>query len=246
MTRFAAPFIPLLILGCASVPTGDDAIGSAVTPTLAVPVNAGPASTDARADLSLARPSTEANAPEVGFDLAPEELANAWALRPAAPAEEPRHRSLFTIKGGYYTAQDTDALDDGYILNASWVDFFSKIFAIEAEAGYLDANGKAAGGSTDLWGIPLMVNGRLNFEVWKLDLYGGLGLGTIYYSVSTSGGRDEDGWVAAGDAFLGTGINLGESFVLGLEGKYYITDKVGALDGGLDAFALMLTFGFAR
>jgi hypothetical protein len=92
-----------------------------------------------------------------------------------------------------------------------------------------------------------MLNGRLNFPVSALDLYGGLGVGSIYYDVNSSGGGlSHDGWVLAGDAFLGADVHLGDAFLLGLEGKYYLTDKVTVLDGGLDAFALMLTVGFHR
>lgn len=163
-----------------------------------------------------------------------------------APAPPPFHRSRFTLKGGYYSVEDTDHLDDGYIIQGSWLNFFSPNFGTELELGYLEADGKTAGIDTDLWGIPFMFNARLSLPVKMLELYGGAGIGSIFYSFSLDPGSDHDGWVAAADTFLGATLTLKSGVVLGIEGKYYFTESVHSLDGGLDAYAAMLTLGFAR
>src|SRR6185503_21121911 len=126
------------------------------------------------------------------------------------PAEgESLHGSRFTLKGGYYGSSE-DAIDDGYIVNASWTRFLNKLFAVELEIGYIDADGSDAGVDTDVWSVPIMLNGRLNVPVWILEAYGGLGIGTFYYNAEASGAvnDDDDGFLWGGDAFLGASINL--------------------------------------
>jgi hypothetical protein len=91
-----------------------------------------------------------------------------------------------------------------------------------------------------------MLNARLSIPVKSIELYGGAGLGSIYYDVSVQPGVDASGWVAAADTFLGATLTLKNRIVLGIEGKYYFTDTAHSLDGGLDAYAAMLTVGFAR
>jgi hypothetical protein len=167
----------------------------------------------------------------------------------AAPAqEESLHSSRFTIKGGYYSSEE-DALDDGFIFNLSWMTFTSKMFATEFEIGYIDADGSDGGTDSEMWSIPVMVNGRLNLKVWVLDLYGGLGIGGFYNHLESDTGnshKSTESCLFGGNAFLGATINLADAVALGLEGKYYITDEVSSFDTSLDAFALMLTLGFSR
>lgn len=157
------------------------------------------------------------------------------------------HGSRFTIKGGYYGSSE-DALDDGFIGALSWMRFMSNWLAIEFEVGYLDADGDEGGIETEVWGAPIMVNGRFNVPVWILDLYAGLGIGTLYYDAEVEGGAQEvgdDGWLFAGNGFVGATVNLAEAIAMGIEGKYFVTDETD-LDTGLDAFAVMLTLGFSR
>ena len=179
-------------------------------------------------------------------------LPTAEALEPSLQA--PRvvrvvPPTRFTVKGGYYSSEDADELDDGYIINFSWMQFMSPNFALEFEFGYFDADGDDSGVEGEVWGLPAMFNGRLNVPVGPLDIYGGAGLGNIYYDGEVDAGIvsvDADGWVFAGDAFLGATIDVGETLALGLEGKYYLTEEIDSLDVSLDSFALMVTLGFGR
>ncbi len=166
----------------------------------------------------------------------------------SGPAQESLHASRFTIKGGYYGSEEDD-LDDGLILNLSWMTFRSKMFAVEFEIGYIDADGSNDGVDTDLWSVPVMVNGRLNVPIWVLDLYGGLGIGGFYNDMEQEGGSQDgssSSCLFGGNAFLGATINVADAIALGLEAKYYVTDEVSKFDTSLDAFALMLTLGFSR
>jgi hypothetical protein len=127
--------------------------------------------------------------------------------------------------------------------------FFTGLLALELEVGYLDADGEDGGVEVDLYGIPIMVNGRANIPVWILDVYGGLGVGTIYYDAEVSSGglsADDDGFLLGGNIFLGATINLADRIALGLEAKYYETEEIDDADATLEAFAVMLTLGFSR
>jgi hypothetical protein len=177
--------------------------------------------------------------------LVSEPMPGALALVPAA--QESLHNSRFTLKGGYY-GSDEDGLDDGYIFNVSWMQFLSKILALELEVGYFDVDGSDSGVDIDVWSLPIMLNGRLNVPIWVLDIYGGLGVGGFYYDAEASGGlsAEDDGFLFGGDAFVGATINVADAIAVGLEAKYYVSEDADDVDSSLDAFALMLTVGFSR
>ena len=83
----------------------------------------------------------------------------------------------------------------------------------------------------------------------RLEGYIGLGLGTFYYEAEAKSfgvKADVDGFLLGGDGYFGGAIHLGQSLVLGLEGKYYVTDNASNFDGGLDGYVGMLTLGFER
>jgi len=228
MIRCASIFASVLLVGCLSAPGHDLLVEprAAFSEVVATPT-ARPAGSEPRRTAEAFEPSLQAP-PRV--------------VRVVPPTR-------FTIKGGYYSSEDADELDDGYIVNASWMQFMSPNFALEFEFGYFNADGDDSGVEGDVWGLPAMVNGRVNVPVGPLDLYGGAGLGNIYYDGEVDAGIvsiDADGWVFAGDAFLGATIDVGESLALGLEGKYYLTEEIDSLDVSLDSFALMVTLGFGR
>lgn len=253
MTRFVASFAIFGILGCVSAPTNHWEIGPvperapscAAAPSIAPAEAVSPANVGSPAEIVLPE------MPAVEFDVDPAALAAAIESSASqAPVQKPAPpRSRFTLKGGYYSYDDADILDDGYIIAGSWMKSLSPNFATEFEIGYIDADGSKGGVDADLWGIPFMFNGRFSLPLSKLELYGGAGFGSIYYDFSRDGvgvSVDGDGWVAAADTFLGATVTLKNSIVLGVEGKYYFTESASSLDGGLDAFALMLTVGFGR
>ncbi len=231
MMRFSAVVVSLLVLGCASTQNDAFVVHDSIQPET---------------------PYFAAEAPAGDFlDPAADPAAFTHALAttlPAPAAAEGLRHSRFTVKAGYYGSEE-DELDDGYIINLSWMRFFSSLFALELEAGYFDADGNVSGVDTEAWGIPLMVNGRVNLPIWILDVYGGLGIGTIYYDAEASAlgvSATDDGFVAAGNAFLGATLNLADAIAMGIEAKYYGTGDMADFDTSLDALAVMLTLGFSR
>ena len=228
MLRSALLVTPFLLLGCAAAPTA---------PRYAIDA---PVVIDAEA-----RRSEALVAPEVAT-----EAFTDFAVDPQGPPPmPPRPRHRVTLKGGYYDSTE-DGFDDGYIINLAWMQPMSERFSREVEIGYLDASGSDGLVDRDVWAIPLLVNGRINVPVGeKIELYGGIGLGTFYYDAEASApgvSVSADGFLFGGDAFFGGDIRLGESLYVGLEGKYYLTDEASDLGGGLDAYVWMLTVGFGR
>jgi hypothetical protein len=193
-----------------------------------------------------APPPTQGSAPPPKVVYVQQPPPNVVYVQQPPPPPPPFHRSRFTLKGGYYSFQDSARLDDGYIIEGTWMNFFTPNFATEGEIGYVEADGKHNGIKSDLWGIPFMINARVSIPLKTLELYGGGGIGSIYYDVNVDPGADVSGWVAAADTFFGVCLNLKNGIVVGAEWKYFFTESVHNLDGGLDSYAAMLTLGFAR
>jgi opacity protein-like surface antigen len=175
------------------------------------------------------------------------DLASELQTKTVVVAPPPPLRQRFTVKGGYFNSSE-DEFNDGSNWIVSWIRPMSEHLASEVELGYLDVNGSSTGVDRDAWAITFMANARLTFPVGKkFEIYGGLGLGTFYYDASARVGGVKvsgDGFLFAGDGYFGASVQLGDRFSLGLEGKYYVTDDVSNLGGGLDGFAAMLTVGF--
>ena len=246
MRRHVLLLSPCLLVGCASTTVHsqhDRALDALVARTADVrPSNAAP-----ELDWS---PSTvfEVRAAEPNALATSEPAALEQQQPPRIPPPPPRPLGRVTIKGGYYGANE-DALDDGWIAGLSWMQFMSPNFATEFEIGYLDVEGKDGGIQTDLSGIPIMFNGRFNVPVGRFEVFGGGGLGTIYFDGEADGAVVDvsaDGWLTAGDVFAGAALNLRNAMTLGIEWKHYFTDSDSDLDTGLDADAVLLTLGFNR
>ena len=240
---------PFLLVGCAaprtsSVIVGDEtAVSSRVAKVATIP---SPEAPPARP------PAAPAAQPEVFTLLAPApevRSAATLAIPPSLTQRMPPFRQRLTVKGGYYGSNE-DGLDDGYIVDVAWMKLANPRFATEFEIGYLDADGKENGVERDVWSIPVLANGRFNLPLGqRLELYGGAGLGSFYYEADakTAGVKvSADGFLFGGDAFFGGDLRLGQSTTLGLEAKYYLTDTVSELNGGLDAYVVMVTLGFDR
>ncbi|HEX6885609.1 MAG TPA: outer membrane beta-barrel protein [Planctomycetota bacterium] len=231
MFQRVAFLAPLLLAACAAPRTSALVVGD------------GREARAATAQPELAAPAAE---PVTSAAPAPAPAASRSAL--LAAEDGSLHESRFTVKGGYW-GSDEDTLDDGYIFSASWMRFFTRFFALEFEAGYLDGDGEDGGVDVDVWSIPVFLNGRLNAPLWILDVYGGAGVGGFYYDAEVSAGglsADDDGFLLGGNVFVGATINLADSLALGLEGKYYLSEDIDDADEGLNGYALMLTLGFGR
>jgi hypothetical protein len=241
----AALLVSLLMVGCAStthrdVQPGDPLpwrVSPEAEPTAGVtPVAPDPAPELAPANAAPATSLVLAEPPPLTFQR-------------GAPPPNRMHETRYTLKAGNYSAEDADELDSGYIINLSALRYNTEVLAVEVELGYFSADGDEGSTSSDVWGIPFMTHLRANIPLGPFDVYGGVGLGTIYYEAEVDLGpisAEADGFLIAGDAFFGATITLRDKLTLGLEAKYYVTDEIGSLDTSLDAFALMATVGVGR
>lgn len=169
--------------------------------------------------------------------LPPTTMTEPYAL----PAEtSTAFTNYFTVKGGAIIPAESD-LDPGYLVNASFGQYLTRLISVEIEGGYMAPDPDAT--SADLFAVPLMVNGRVNVPIWIFEVYGGAGIGGMYYDLDV-GAVDLDGWLIAGNAFLGADAALFDKLTLGLEAKYYITEEIDRADSNLDGLAVMATLGW--
>jgi hypothetical protein len=175
---------------------------------------------------------------EPGFRYATPDLQN--------PPRGLLRRNRFTVKGGYYASDESALDDDGLIVNLAWMQTINQPFAMELELGYLEAEGRDRRFDAELWALPIMMNGRVNLQLGFLEIYGGIGIGTIFYDAEAKGSVvsiETDGFVIAGNGFIGSTISMGDHLVAGLEGKYYLTEEMHDIDTDLGGFAVMVTVG---
>ncbi len=251
MFRVSLLLASLVLASCASVPANQLLVSKTLEPRTGGGVGEEHAPAPVTEASEVTVPSvTTAGSEELRVGVAEPAVYREPSPSPFFPlaADEGLRESRTTLKAGYYSAEDADELDDGWIANISWMRFFSNWLALELEAGYFDADGDDGGVDGEVWGIPVMVNGRANIPLWVLDVYGGAGVGTIYYDAEASGAvsAEDDGFLLGGNAFVGATINVADAIALGLEAKYYLTEEADDIDAALDAYALMLTLGFSR
>lgn len=167
-------------------------------------------------------------------------FASFFSAPVSLPAPSSDFNRYMMIKGGYYRP-DTSIAGDGFNVNLAYGMDLGRLIAVELEGGYFQSEIDLPG--ADLYGVPLMINGRVGLPVWILEAYGGLGVGPMYYKVDAPGAFGDDGWMFAGNVFLGADAVI-HRFAVGLEVKYYMTDKVGGvIDDNLNALAAFLKVG---
>ena len=163
-------------------------------------------------------------------------------MPPVPQGRSDRTNDYTMIKGGFYEP-DSGSLDDGYIVNVAFGHYFTQFLALELEIGYLNSEGSPSSLIDTIRGTPLMANARVTVPLSSsVNLYGGGGIGGIYYDIEALVAiLDTDGWLFAGNFFFGADLDLSDTFFLGVEAKYYVTEDLGS--GDLDAFAAFVTLG---
>ena len=179
--------------------------------------------------------STLEPSPRVALSSAP-----ATAEESGGDSGDERPDNYFNLKAGPFFPSESDQ-DLGYLISGAYGKYFSRLFSFELEGGYYEPDHDSS--AIDILAVPLFVNARINLPLWILEAYGGVGLGTIYHDVETPVG-DEDGWLFAGNAFLGANLVLFDTLTAGLEAKYIVTEEVDDLDETLDGLVAALTLGF--
>ena len=91
-------------------------------------------------------------------------------------------------------------------MNFAYGRYFTRLLAVEFEGGYLVLDPDFP--SSDLYQIPLLVNARVNLPILFFEVYGGGGIGGMYYNLDIDPFIDSDGWLFTGDLFLGADIAL--------------------------------------
>lgn len=123
--------------------------------------------------------------------------------------------------GSFMPDGDIDALDDGFYAQVAFGSDLMPLLAIEASVGYLSADGDF---NSELWAIPVLLNGRLQVPILIFELYGGIGLGGMYADYQV-GPLDDDDFVLAGTAFAGAEVGLGK-LAVGAEYRYLTTEEI--------------------
>lgn len=176
---------------------------------------------------------------DLGWNPAP-----SFAPEPTTLAQRDAKRApsgqYVTLKGGWLEPEESD-FDSGYLFNAAFGHYLNPMLALDFETGYLSVDAK--GSSADVEAIPMLVNARICVPVWQLEIYGGGGIGSMYYDLS-SRSVDAHGWLFSTDFFVGADIELMDKLTAGVELKYYITDKLRNTSDNLNALALMATVGW--
>jgi len=149
--------------------------------------------------------------------------------------------NYLALKAGEVFPTDGD-LNAGWMVGAAYGRYFSRLFSLEASTGYF-APDLDLSPAADLYAVPVMANLRVNLPIWLLQAYGGAGIGAMYYNID-GGALDGDGWLGAGNVFVGADITLFDRLGAGLELRYFITDKIRNSDINLDAFTLALSLAF--
>jgi hypothetical protein len=236
-----------ILSGCASAPPVTRSLASNLAlDTATWPVDDDiPKPTEAEPYLVARAPSKLAT-PEPQFDstllLIPVMTPTPAPMMPT-PAGEDEDRNgtnYLSARGGVFYPKESD-LDSGYIVNLAFGRYFTRFLSLEFEGGYLAPDPDVS--SVDLYGVPLMLNARLNLPLWILEAYGGVGGGATYYSVDGPG-FSSDGWLWTGSAFLGANLVLFDKLTGGVEVKYYLTEEMRNTHDSLGGLAAMLTLGF--
>jgi len=247
MLRSLVSCLSVAALGCAATPSRAPSYHYATSdaaPAPAAPAPAAPSPTDfgfapavERSGAGLAPAPATPGSPD--WELRPADLSRSATEAPTRPPvrSEERAGDMFTLKGGYFNAEES-SLGDGGAITAAWTRYLVRILAVELEIGYLETDGDVA----DVWALPILLNGRVGLPITIFEIYGGLGIGYFYWDGS-AGSLDDSGWVFGGQAFIGGNVTLG-GIVVGLEGKYLSTEDLGDGDANLDGAGVFLTVGF--
>jgi hypothetical protein len=234
----------VLLFGCANARSGDPGPS---TDTASFPVGspevvvAEPATAGAAAvDLEATPAARWLDSPALALaTVTPATAAAATPPRFALREDDSRDNYL-TAKAGEIYPTDSN-LSAGWIVGAAYGQYFTRLFSVELAASYFEP-GNNLTPSTDMYAVPLMANVRVSLPIWLLQVYGGVGLGAFYYDID-GGALKGDGWLGAGNAFVGADITVFDRLSAGLELKYFVTDQIRNSNINFDGLALAVTLG---
>ncbi len=129
--------------------------------------------------------------------------------------------------GPLWFSDDLDSLDTGVSMELAFGYRFIRIISIELQSGYFGAEDPDGSTETDVWGIPIVVNGRVALPIPLIHPYAGVGIGGYYVNGEreTAGvSTEDDDFVFGGSIFIGSEIKLGP-VAAGLQFKYVVTEE---------------------
>lgn len=147
-------------------------------------------------------------------------------LAPDVPEAAPpvlNHRTdnayLAAKVGMFAPGGDLGDLDDGVAADLTMGRDLLPAVSVEAQVGYLEAEGTFRNGDFSMWALPLFVNWRFRLPVPIVRPYVGAGLGFLYADYEAVGLYSSTEYLFAWDAFGGLEIEIG-SVAFGAEYKY--------------------------
>ena len=111
----------------------------------------------------------------------------------------------------------------------------------------MEGRDSAGGNEFDISVVPLMASISLVVPFDALHVYGGFGLGVVFFDVEEIPGLpsdSDDGDFIARCAFLGLRVHLGDRFLIGVEGEYFDTvDSEDRVSKPFSGYTLSTTLG---
>jgi hypothetical protein len=162
---------------------------------------------------------------------------------PALPRRELKVGDSYTLLrlGAFEPAGDTRDLDTGYWGEIAFGRCIAHFFSIEAVTGFYKLTGDLG---AEVYGMPLLINGRVGIPIAIIEPYVGAGIGGIWAHTELNGLGEEDSFAGLWNAFLGVEVGLG-GFAVGLDYKYLQTADLdvpgGFGDFNLEGHVLSLT-----
>ena len=176
---------------------------------------------------------------------------------PVAVQAEEKPCNYVEVKGGLFkpTGSDLSSYTTGFNGEIAFGHYFTKNLAMELSAGYFHSSANEVyyymPEKVTLDVVPLTVALKAALPVNNFELYaiGGLGAYIVHSEVEGSyayAAYDDKETRAVFGGFLGLGANLNitKNMFLGIEGKYFYTTRVNAIDYDLYGIQATLNMGF--
>lgn len=161
----------------------------------------------------------------------------------ALPASGAESENYMVIKAGIFTPEGyTEDFDDGPVIEIGFGHYFNPNAALEATFDIISLNYPAYPVEYDLDVGALTVNIKGILPIDNAEVYGMAGLGMYY--ISSWIGRDVTDTVVGGDIGLGLKLKFSETFGMGFEYKYWITDTVADMEEEFKGQSLTVAFMF--
>jgi hypothetical protein len=154
-----------------------------------------------------------------GIALLPGSL---WAQGPVGSGDK---TSYAVLKLGSFIPEANDLTNqnanNGFVGQVAFGYYLAPYFSLEAAVGYQEFKGSQQNLDIKYGIFPLEVTGKFGLPLGFFEPYLAVGFGG-YYTKAQAGNVEEDSTRGGFFAGLGFNLNLGETFFIGVEGKYRV------------------------